>query len=43
MFIDAAKQRFELVDEFYCAQNFTFEEFMKFCELQEGVFKKLYK
>lgn len=42
-YVDTMKSHFELSGDFLCAQNFTFDEFMKFCELPKEAFTKVYK
>lgn len=42
-YVDTMEHHFELSDDFLCAQNFTFDEFMKFCELPKEAFTKVYK
>ncbi|MFR9279496.1 MAG: hypothetical protein ACLVME_07525 [Ezakiella coagulans] len=42
-FVDATKHHLELSGDFSCTQNFTFDEFMKFCELPKEAFTKVYK
>lgn len=42
-YVDAMEHHFEWADEFWCTQNFTFDKFMKFCELPKEAFTKVYK